>query len=122
MWTYQQSTGAIWRNNDAPLAHGYAGADKGINDPAQHHVRNVGPLPRGLYRMMHPAVKHPRLGQVAIQLEPDPYNEMFGRSGLWIHGDNARNNRSASQGCPIFARTVRDALNASHDRWLVVVA
>lgn len=121
MWTYQQSTGAIWQNNAAPLGHGYAGAPGAVNDASKQHLRNVGPLPRGLYRML-PAVTHPRLGAVAIELQPDLHNEMFKRSDFWIHGDNRLNNRTGSLGCPVMVRAVRAALDKSQDRWLVVVA
>ena len=121
MWTYQQSTGGIWQNNGPVVALGYAGAPGAVNDPGTQHIRNVGPLPRGLYRMLS-AVTHPRLGPVAIRLEPDRHNEMFDREDFWIHGDNRRNNRSGSKGCPVMLRPVRLSLDASVDRWLVVVA
>jgi len=120
MWWYSQSTGKIWRNNEPTLAEGYAGAGEGINNAMMQHVRNVGPLPRGLYRMA-PAVTHPRLGPVAIALVHDGGNDMGDREDFWIHGDNRRMNRTGSRGCPIFDRSTREILQRSPDRWLVVV-
>lgn len=121
MWWYSQTTGALWRNNDATLAHGYAGAGEGINNAMMQHVRNVGPLPRGLYQMAQ-AVTHRRLGPLAIRLLPDPHNDMMDRSDFWIHGDNRHRNRTGSEGCPVLDRPARMVLAGSPDRWLVVVA
>ena len=46
---------------------------------------------------------------IAFPLTPDSDNNMYGRSGFMIHGDNAQND--ASQGCIIMPRDVRELLH-----------
>jgi hypothetical protein len=120
MWTYSQSTGLLEDAAGNPVAAGgaYAGNGPGRNNPAWQHVRNIGPLPRGLYKIA-PAVTHAKLGPVCLPLTPDAGNVMHGRSAFYIHGDNATND--ASEGCIILARPIRELLSKSKDRWLVVV-
>ena len=65
----------------------------------------------------------PRTGQATIILDPDPVNQMFGRAGFRIHGDNGAANRTASDGCIIAGHTLdRQAIWNSGDRVLEVVA
>ena len=120
-WFYEQRSGKIWRNNDVmALAVAYSGAPGAVNDPSKQHLKAVGPIPRGVYKIL-PAVNHPRLGPVALQLEPDEWNEMFNRDDFWMHGDNKLRNRSASKGCIIADRAPRETVNNSTDKTLVVV-
>lgn len=92
------------------VATGYAGAPGFVNDPDADHLRNKGPLPRGLYLIqLRP---HQRFAPPALYLAPWPETEMHGRSGFWIHGDNARLNRSASSGCIILDRNARARIRA----------
>jgi hypothetical protein len=79
---------------------GYAGHAAGLNNPAMQNVHDIGPLPRGRYKMTA-LVDSPHTGLATIIMDPDPANEMFGRSGFRIHGDNAAANHSASDGCII---------------------
>lgn len=43
-------------------------------------------------------------------LEPFQSNDMMGRSGFFIHGDNRYGNRTASHGCIILPRKARDEI------------
>jgi hypothetical protein len=52
----------------------------------------------------------------------DPKNKMFGRSGFLIHGDSFVKPGKASRGCIIMGRLIRNAIAASGDRLLRVVA
>ena len=88
---------------------GYAGKGMWINDPDSTDEVSRGPLPCGTYRL-HKPVRHPRLGPLSIRLEPVPGTEMFGRSGFFIHGDNARGDRSASSGCIVVNRVARETI------------
>lgn len=128
MWTYAQRTGELWWNRRL-VARGYAGADdgdgmvepgEGKNDPSTQATRNVGPLPVGFYRI-GPPIHHPTAGPFTLRLEPDPSNEMFGRSGFLIHGDSAVPG-AASKGCIVVSREVRGLIAASGDYNLNVVA
>ena len=108
--TYSQSAGTMFAL-DGFLAVGYAGAGEGKNNPAMQHVRNVGPIPRGLYTITGPecigtafpcpdckgatAHKH---GPYVLRLHPHPANQMFNRAGFLWHGDNGKG--TASEGCP----------------------
>lgn len=118
-WFYEQRTGRIWRNNEPVLATGYAGAPGAVNDPAKQRIKNTGPLPRGVYTIL-PAITHPRLGPIAMKLEPFAGNEMFDRDDFWIHGDNSAMNRTGSMGCPVLGRQARATINRSTDKTLVV--
>ena len=99
MYTYHQSTGVIAHNGNLLLT-GYAGHGAGVNNPAMQDQHDVGPLPQGRY-MMTALIDSPHTGLGTIILEPDPANQMFGRSGFRIHGDNAAANHTASDGCII---------------------
>lgn len=124
-WIYEQGTGRfLHRNGDRTrlVAIGYAGAPPCLNDPAKDHVRQCGPIPKGSYRLR--VLKHPRFAAPAIFCDPFESNEMFGRSGFYIHGDNRHGDRTASTGCIILSRLVRskvaDAISRGDGRLDVV--
>ncbi len=98
-WTYAQ-TGTLYRDGIkfAQDADVYAGNGNGRNNPAMQNVKNVGPLPCGKYKIGKPYV-HPHLGQVTMDLTPDPSNEMFGRDLFRIHGISAAHPLGSSDGC-----------------------
>lgn len=120
-YEYSQSTGCLYladhEGNRALVARGYAGKDDGVNNPDAEDRLAVGPLPRGVWRIGDPH-RHPRLGPVSLPLtrEKIPY----GRSGFFIHGDNGRSDQSASRGCIILPRPVREWIARSGVRTLVV--
>lgn len=127
--TYEQRSGLfeIWALVDDSHAErclyqsvGYAGRGTHKNRPASEGVKGEGPLPRGFYRVC-PPVDHPRLGPLAFRLLPYVHNEMFGRSGFFIHGDSAKNPGNASHGCIVLSRAARDAVLEYGVRYLEVV-
>ncbi len=117
MWRYSQSTGQLYQD-DVLVATGYSGKGVGRNCCTMQSVHNVGPIPRGLYSISDPfdTTEH---GPFVLRLTPDPGNEMFGRAGFLIHGDNATHD--ASEGCVIQTRTVRQRIAVSGDKKLEVV-
>lgn len=122
---YEQSSGLIgFRKSPeapvTPLARGYSGYPPHVNEPSSENLRSAGPVPRGSYRIGRP-FDHSRLGPVSLWLEPAASNDMHGRSGFLIHGDNSRRNRTGSHGCIILDRAARIAIAASGVRELVVV-
>jgi hypothetical protein len=119
MWTYSQSTGRLYLNG-VTIAIGYAGrgADKDI--PADQTVVDEGPLPQGIYAIQ-PAITDPHLGPLAMTLTPNPGNQMFGRSGFYIHGDSFAHPGQASCGCIVLGNSARSQISLSHDRVLWVV-
>jgi hypothetical protein len=120
MWKYSQSTGELFNPGGDILDTGYAGKGSAKNNPDNQCVADTGPIPRGFYDVQ-PAVKHLKLGPVAIPLSPDGNNDMCGRSGFFIHGDSVSDPGNASEGCIIMKRATREEVNASGDKRFQVV-
>lgn len=125
---YEQSTGALYledRNySRALLAVGYSGIGLDLNNPGSEGKVARGPIPVGMWHVGK-AVDHKRLGPLSIPLTP--YHVRFnaegeativtdsqrlGRTGFYIHGDNAKGNQSASSGCIIMPRPIREVIIA----------
>ena len=119
MWTYDQSSGQIFHDGKI-VGTGYAGNGEGKNNPALQQVPNVGPIPRGSYRI-GPPHDTPNHGPFVLALTEDPANEMFGRAGFLIHGNSIKEPGTASHGCIILARALREKIYLSDDRMLEVV-
>lgn len=118
MWIYAQKSGRLFDAGLQLRGMGYAGKGDGKNCPEKQSIKNTGPLPAGLYKIGK-AITDPHMGPLAIELEPDNGNLMLGRAGFYIHGDNATH--TASEGCIIMARAIRECVVASTDKWLVVI-
>ena len=118
MWTYSQSTGELKRDGQL-FGTGYAGHGPGVDNPEMENVPNIGPLPQGFYTI-GPEFTHPHTGPLSMRLEPDANNEMFGRGGFLMHGDNSTH--TASEGCIVMPHDVRALVSASEDRRLKVIA
>ena len=118
-WEYSQSTGRLTRNG-VTVGAGYSGAPPaGLNNPQMQQIRNVGPIPRGRYQIGTPR-DTTRHGPHVLDLTPVGHNAL-GRSEFLIHGDKiAGPPKSASNGCIILARTLRNQISLSNDRELVV--
>lgn len=121
-WTYVQKSGSLYGPDGKKVGIGYSGHGSGLDNPDAQTVHAVGPCPVGMYTI-GPA-RHPidHLGPLAMPLEPNPANEMFGRSAFFIHGDNASLDHSASDGCLIFAHGFRQMIDDSSDNQMRVVA
>ena len=124
-WTYSQDDGRLYDPNGVLAGTGYAGGNEGanpegVNNHDMQNVKSIGPLPCGTYRMGD-VIQQSHLGVFAIPLIPDAANEMFGRGGFFCHGDTKEMNQSASQGCIIQSRAVRNELDASDDKQIEVV-
>lgn len=119
MLVYDNNSGQLWQDG-IRIATGYSGTGVGLNDPRFQFVRNVGPIPVGVYRIgkTYESVK---VGPLAIPLIPLDDFQTGGRSGFVIHGDNPKGDRSASQGCIVLSRNVRERIVASAVKGLVVI-
>ena len=117
MWTFIQ-TGALI-GPDGKLNPAYSGRGQYKNDPHAQNIENWGPIPCGIYRIGDPVdtVTH---GPYVLPLAADAANEMFGRSGFLIHGDSIVEPGSASDGCIIVSRALREQIVSSMDRGLQV--
>lgn len=119
MWVYEQKTGHLYRGG-VIVGAGYSGSPDGKNDPTKQDQAGVGPVPRGIYSIGAPADTETH-GPFVMRLTPDTGNQMFGRDGFLIHGDSVKTPGTASHGCVIMPRAVREAIWASGDRRLLVV-
>jgi hypothetical protein len=119
-WVYSQKTGALTSPSGEVLAVGYSGAGAFMNRPIAERLEDRGPIPTGTYTI-EGSVEHPTCGPCSLPLEPHPDNEMHGRSAFLIHGDSIDDPGTASTGCIIMPRDVRDQIAASDVRQLVVV-
>jgi hypothetical protein len=121
MWTYEQKTGTLSHNNKT-IWHGYSGHGEGLNNPVLQAVANVGPIPCGEYDIGAPYDSE-RVGPYALPLTPRPETNTFGRSYFRFHGDKkAGPANSASTGCLIFPRAIRELVHGSWDNILLVVS
>lgn len=117
VWAYKQTTGELLFNGKV-VAKGYSGHGEGLNNPEKESVRDVGPIPRGEWNMGD-AFKHETKGPLVIRLSPAGH-KAHGRDGFLIHGDNSKMDRSASNGCIILAKEVREKIAKSGAKKLVV--
>lgn len=49
-WKYEQSTGKMYKDGKL-IETGYSGALTNKNNPDRQHVKGLGPLPRGTYKI-----------------------------------------------------------------------
>lgn len=123
---YEQATGRLTVHGPSGsprlIGVGYAGATGYVNAPGADRLKSKGPLPRGEYSMR--LVSHPRFASPCIKLSQTE-GESYGRGGFYIHGDNARGDRSASTGCivlgPLQRKRVLAEINAGVRPRLTVV-
>jgi RHS repeat-associated protein len=135
-WIYHQSTGQLSHEDEQTgnieqiYSNGYAGHGLGLNDPESQSVgldddpKNPGPLPQGQYTIgvqRDNKTSKAKVLRGSMRLTPDMRNEMFGRAGFLIHGDNNNKNQSASEGCIILPPQIRNKIGKSSDKCLKVV-
>jgi hypothetical protein len=118
MWKYVQSTGDLFDASGKNIARGYSGKNpEGINQPDKECEANVGPIPRGLYDIGRQKDKPT---PVTLPLTArDPNHCSPPRSGFLIHGDNSSG--TASTGCIVVGRTIRETIRDSGDTTVQVV-
>lgn len=122
MWIYSQSTGTLTDRFGAVLGQGYSGNGASLDLPSAQGIIGHGPIPQGMWTIGK-FETYPHLGEVVAPLLPCPGNTMDGREGgFFIHGDNQAMNHTASDGCLIFSRVIREAVSESGDTSLQVVA
>jgi hypothetical protein len=120
-WTYEQFSGKLYDPAGNLVGVGYSGAGDHKNQPAAQGRKDEGPIPCGQYSIGKVREKTPLHGPYVLPLNPNPDNEMFGRDGFLIHGDSVVHPGTASEGCIILDRDIRDKVGASKDKQLIVV-
>src|SRR5579862_3722677 len=95
-WTFVISTGQLLHDGTL-VARCYSGCGSGKDNPSccsaqmgSLGANNFGPLPVGKYTIGPATDTILKLGPIAMPLIPDPANEMFGRSGFFIHADSIK--------------------------------
>jgi len=110
-FVYAQTTGELYFGDATKgltsLGICYSGHGAGVNNPLYQDVHEFGPIPQGWYTISRFFDDHGGKGPIVARLAPDAGNNMFGRSGFMIHGDNAKGDHSASEGCIIAAHNLR---------------
>jgi hypothetical protein len=120
-WSYTQGSGQLSHDGEI-IGKGYAGVAAGWNNPAAQDQPFVGPLPQGTYTIGEPMADGGHMGPYVLPLTPWTNNNMFGRAGFFVHGDNQSMNNTASNGCIVLARALRVMIAQSGDNTLVVTA
>ena len=121
MWVYEQSTGNLVSPSALLEGVGYSGHGNGVNNPTMQEVHDVGPCPAGIWAMSEFFDDPEGKGPMVCRLTPAPGTEAFGRAGFMIHGDTVAHDMTASHGCIILTRPLREMLAASADRVLKVI-
>ena len=120
MWTYKSSTGQLFDSTGKLRWRGYSGCGEGLNNPLKECIRFVGPIPRGVYSQCDPQ-DSPKHGKFCIPLSPDEGTDTHGRDSFMMHGDKIEGPPfSASEGCIIMPRIVRNEFAASREKLQVV--
>lgn len=117
--TYSQSTGVLRSNEGRWMGVGYSGNGAALNNPADETIHGHGPIPRGVWTLGAPTEEK---GPLTFPLTPSDSTKVFGRSGFLIHGDNSKLNLSASEGCVVLGRSIRNAIALNGDSILEVIS
>jgi len=121
MWQYKQTTGELRDGQGNVVAKGYSGKGEYKNKHEAQGVVGMGPIPVGCYTI-NPPHQSLKTGPYAMDLVPDAANTMFGRSAFQMHGDSLRNPGTASSGCIIMPRAIRERVWSSRDHRIEVIA
>lgn len=119
MWVWDQSAGELSRDGRC-VSRGYSGRGRGKNNPALQDAVGVGPIPRGLWEITE-RYDSKNVGPYALKLVPGRNTDPRGRSAFRIHGDSIKNPGTASHGCIILPRIMREKIWQSGDRFLTVI-
>lgn len=112
VWMYHQATGLIESPTGFKLGEAYSGLGAGLNNPAMESVPMHGPIPRGAWTI-GPFFDDPGgKGPIVAHLTPCEGTETFGRAGFMVHGDNSAYDHTASEGCIVAPRFIRDQIRA----------
>jgi len=117
-WQYHQKSGELFYNGEF-VKTGYSGKGAGKNNPELEDTPKVGPIPCGHYSI-GPAFTHASKGPVVMRLTPVGH-DACGRTGFLIHGDSRSHPGTASEGCIILERAIRESIATSQDTALEVV-
>ena len=121
MWQYEIATGWIINPYGVRMSQGYSGHGDGLNNIEMQSVKDVGPIPEGVYTI-GPPEEGP--SPSSLRLTPQDGTQMYGRSGFWMHGDEITHPGEflASDGCIVAGPYTRQTIWDSGDHQLLVIA
>ncbi len=105
-------------HNGVVVGRGYSGAPGYVNDPARENVHDHGVIPAGHYRI-GTAATYTNMSD-CVRLFPVGHNA-YGRTRLWMHGNDRHGGRASSTGCVVMDLIYRRAVINSGDTDLMVV-
>ncbi|RJT51582.1 tlde1 domain-containing protein [Rahnella variigena] len=110
-WTYKQSTGELFHDG-VFIEKGYSGVLTNKNNPDRQHVKGMGPLPQGSYRV---GIATSSKGPLTIELHQTS-GESYGRSLFRIHGERREGPAGfASTGCIIMSNPTRRLIRGTSE-------
>lgn len=118
-WIYKQSTGQLFRDGSL-IETGYSGALTSKNNPDHEHVRGMGPIPRGVWRIGSTGTGKGPLTVTLIHVSGGSYQRDMGT--FRMHGDKRHGIPGfASEGCIIMSNPTRLLVSKDHDSRLEVI-
>lgn len=121
MWTYHQSSGALHDAKGTKVVTGYSGFGPGKNNPVMQYAKGIGPVCVGMYVIGKP-YDSKRVGPYALPLDPMPGTDTKGRGDFRVHGDSKAAPGTASHGCIIVPRHIREQIWESGDHEMKVIS
>jgi hypothetical protein len=115
-YIYHQQSGKLTLDGKE-VGSGYSGHGDGKNKPDKEAVKNVGPIPRGLYKIGN-AREYKKMPN-CFDLTPEGH-DAHGRTEFLIHGDSNTAPGTASNGCIILGPALRKQIADSGIKWLRV--
>lgn len=102
----------------------YSGFGEGLNNSAWESIRDVGPIPQGLWDVFGPPFDTAEHGPYVLRVEPRPGTNTFGRVGFLMHGDEREHpgEHLASHGCIVADRVTRTRVYQSGDTFFRVIS
>lgn len=104
-WTYKQSTGELFKDGKL-IETGYSGSLTNKNNPDREHVRGMGPIPRGTWKIGRTGTSKGPLTITLLYVSGNAYNRDM--RTFRIHGDKRVGIAGfASEGCIIMSNSTR---------------
>ncbi len=102
---YANKIGEFTNGRNGKKYSAYSGDCDHYNDENSMKLKFKGPLPIGKWEVTK---IESHKGPFTARLQPCPGTEVYGRDGFLIHGDNAKMNLTASQGCIVVEKDCRE--------------
>eukprot|EP01017_Pseudomicrothorax_dubius_P026942 TRINITY_DN304_c0_g1_i6.p1 TRINITY_DN304_c0_g1~~TRINITY_DN304_c0_g1_i6.p1 ORF type:complete len:146 (+),score=42.75 TRINITY_DN304_c0_g1_i6:3-440(+) len=110
VFSYRGGKGSFYNARNKKTYSAYSGDQAHYNKEQFQNLRAKGPIPVGKWKVVQSFARHPNLGTLAHWIEPVAVPNRYGRSEFFVHGDNSRNNHTASAGCIIVDNDARAAI------------